>query len=65
MATRTAAAAATGNPVDVAATILGLGTIGAGLFGWARKYDTSRSDAIIADLKKAVPPQPAPTPPPA
>ena len=32
-ATRTAASVASGNPVDVAATILGLGTIGAGLFG--------------------------------
>ena len=45
--------------------MFGMGTVGAGLFGWARKFDTSRSDAMIADLKKAVPPQPAPAPPPA
>jgi len=35
--------------------MFGMGTVGAGLFGWARKFDSSRSDAIIADLKKAVP----------
>jgi len=43
--------------------MFGMGTVGASLFGWARKFDSSRSDAIIADLKKAVPPPPAPKPP--
>ena len=64
-ATRTAASVGSGNPIDIGATLLGLGTIGAGLFGWARKFDASRSDAIIADLKKAVPPANAPASPPA
>ena len=42
--------------------MFGMGTVGAGLLGWAHKFDASRSDGIIANLKKAVPPQPAPTP---
>jgi len=46
----------------LAAAILGRGTIAIGLFGWIRNYQASRSDAIIADIQEAMPPQLTHTP---
>ena len=48
---RTVSAAAQGNPVDVAATLAALGAITAGLFGLGKKYDKTRADQVILDLK--------------
>ncbi|HUW31046.1 MAG TPA: hypothetical protein VM223_05485 [Planctomycetota bacterium] len=48
---RTVSAAAQGNPVDLAATIAGLGVVGAGLLGLGKRYDTARKDIVIAGLK--------------
>jgi len=48
---RTVSAAAQGNPIDLAATIAGLGVVGAGLLGLGKRYDTKRKDVVIANLK--------------
>jgi len=48
---RTVSAAAQGNPIDLAATIAGLGVVGAGLLGLGKRYDTKRKDIVIAGLK--------------